>query len=172
MFWASGTNGAGKTTTIEILEGLLEPTSGEVEIFGYNWKTHGRQLREWIGISLQETGLSEKLTVREIVALYASFYRNPRNSDEVIEEMSLHEKADSWVGKLSGGQKQRLVIATALVGNPRILFLDEPTSGLDPQSRRQLWEMNFPALPIPRRYRLFSRLTIWMKPSGSVTGSM
>ena len=140
-FGLLGPNGAGKTTTIEILEGLLEPTSGEVEIFGYNWKTHGRQLREWIGISLQETGLSEKLTVREIVALYASFYRNPRNSDEVIEEMSLHEKADSWVGKLSGGQKQRLVIATALVGNPRILFLDEPTSGLDPQSRRQLWEM-------------------------------
>ncbi|PYP92271.1 MAG: ABC transporter ATP-binding protein [Candidatus Angelobacter sp. Gp1-AA117] len=140
-FGLLGPNGAGKTTTIEILEGLLEPSSGEVEIFGYKWKTHGRQLREWIGISLQETGLSEKLTVREIVGLYASFYRNPRDSDEVIEEMSLHEKADSWVGKLSGGQKQRLVIATALVGNPRILFLDEPTSGLDPQSRRQLWEI-------------------------------
>ena len=140
-FGLLGPNGAGKTTTIEILEGLLEPTSGEVEIFGYRWKTHGRQLREWIGISLQETGLSEKLTVREIIALYASFYRNPRDSDEVIDEMSLREKADSWVGKLSGGQKQRLVIATALVGNPRILFLDEPTSGLDPQSRRQLWGM-------------------------------
>jgi len=140
-FGLLGPNGAGKTTTIEILEGLLAPTSGEVEIFGYRWKTHGRQLREWIGISLQETGLSERLTVCEIIDLYASFYRNPRRSDEIIEEMSLGEKAGSWVGKLSGGQKQRLVIATALVGNPRILFLDEPTSGLDPQSRRQLWEI-------------------------------
>src|SRR5258708_25594441 len=98
-------------------------------------------MREWLAISLQETRLSEKLTVRETVELFASFYREPRSSDEVLDELQLAEKANSWVGKLSGGQKQRLAVATALVGNPRILFLDEPTTGLDPQSRRQLWDM-------------------------------
>jgi len=140
-FGLLGPNGAGKTTTIEILEGLLSPTSGEVRIFGYNWSDNPRQLREWIGISLQETRLSEKLTVRETVDLFASFYRDPRPSNDLLEELQLSEKSESWVGKLSGGQKQRLAVATALVGNPRILFLDEPTTGLDPQSRRQLWDI-------------------------------
>ncbi len=140
-FGLLGPNGAGKTTTIEILEGLLAPTSGEVRIFGHTWNDNPRQLREWIGISLQETRLSEKLNVRETIELFASFYSEPRAADEVLEELELTEKADAWVGKLSGGQKQRLAVATALVGNPRILFLDEPTTGLDPQSRRQLWEI-------------------------------
>lgn len=98
-------------------------------------------MREWLGISLQETRLSEKLTVRETVELFASFYREPRACDEVLEQLQLTEKADSWVGKLSGGQRQRLAVATALVCNPKILFLDEPTTGLDPQSRRQLWDI-------------------------------
>ncbi len=140
-FGLLGPNGAGKTTTIEILEGLLAPTSGEVRIFGYTWKENERQLREWIGISLQETRLSEKLNVRETIELFASFYAEPRPASEVLEELELTEKSDAWVGKLSGGQKQRLAVATALVGNPRILFLDEPTTGLDPQSRRQLWDI-------------------------------
>jgi ABC-2 type transport system ATP-binding protein len=140
-FGLLGPNGAGKTTTIEILEGLLQPTSGEVRIFGHTWDDNPRQLREWLGISLQETRLSEKLTVRETIELFASFYADPRPAADVLEELQLTEKADSWVGKLSGGQKQRLAVATALVGNPRILFLDEPTTGLDPQSRRQLWEI-------------------------------
>jgi len=140
-FGLLGPNGAGKTTTIEILEGLLAPTSGEVTILGQSWKTHARDLREQLGISLQETRLSEKLTVRETVELFASFYREPRASDEVLSQLQLTEKADSWVGKLSGGQRQRLAVATALVGNPKILFLDEPTTGLDPQSRRQLWDI-------------------------------
>jgi ABC-2 type transport system ATP-binding protein len=140
-FGLLGPNGAGKTTTIEILEGLLAPTSGEVRIFGHTWNDNPRQLREWIGISLQETRLSEKLNVRETIELFASFYSEPRPAAEVLEELELTEKADSWVGKLSGGQKQRLAVATALVGNPRILFLDEPTTGLDPQSRRQLWDI-------------------------------
>ena len=140
-FGLLGPNGAGKTTTIEILEGLLAPTSGEVRIFGHTWAEHPRQLREWIGISLQETRLSEKLSVRETIELFASFYSEPRPSSAVLEELELTEKADAWAGKLSGGQKQRLAVATALVGNPRILFLDEPTTGLDPQSRRQLWEI-------------------------------
>ena len=140
-FGLLGPNGAGKTTTIEILEGLLEPTSGEVSILGHRWSEDARQMREWLGISLQETRLSEKLTVRETVELFASFYREPRSSDEVLEELQLTEKADAWVGKLSGGQRQRLAVATALVCNPKILFLDEPTTGLDPQSRRQLWDI-------------------------------
>jgi ABC-2 type transport system ATP-binding protein len=140
-FGLLGPNGAGKTTTIEILEGLLAATSGKVEILGMTWREHERELREWLGISLQETRLSEKLTVRETLTLFASFYREPASIDEVMEELSLTEKADSWVGKLSGGQKQRLAVATALVGNPRVLFLDEPTTGLDPQSRRQLWDI-------------------------------
>ncbi len=140
-FGLLGPNGAGKTTTIEILEGLLAPTSGEVSILGHNWRENERELREWLGISLQETRLSEKLTVRETIELFASFYRNPRNCDEVLEQLQLTEKADAWVGKLSGGQRQRLAVATALVCNPRILFLDEPTTGLDPQSRRQLWDI-------------------------------
>jgi ABC-2 type transport system ATP-binding protein len=140
-FGLLGPNGAGKTTTIEILEGLLEPTSGAVTILGHTWQDHPRELREWLGISLQETRLSEKLSVRETIELFASFYREPRSSDQVLDDLQLREKADTWVGKLSGGQRQRLAVATALVGNPKILFLDEPTTGLDPQSRRQLWDI-------------------------------
>ncbi|HUA16761.1 MAG TPA: ABC transporter ATP-binding protein [Verrucomicrobiae bacterium] len=140
-FGLLGPNGAGKTTTIEILEGLLAPTSGEVTILGHKWSENEREMREWLGISLQETRLSEKLTVRETIELFASFYRQPRSSDEVLEQLQLTEKADAWVGKLSGGQRQRLAVATALVCNPKILFLDEPTTGLDPQSRRQLWDI-------------------------------
>jgi len=140
-FGLLGPNGAGKTTTIEILEGLLDPTAGQVTILGRNWQSNQRELRELLGISLQETRLTEKLTVRETLDLFASFYRQPRSADEVLEEMQLTEKADARVGKLSGGQRQRLAVATALVGNPKILFLDEPTTGLDPQSRRQLWDL-------------------------------
>ncbi|MGH7914606.1 MAG: ABC transporter ATP-binding protein [Candidatus Binataceae bacterium] len=140
-FGLLGPNGAGKTTTVEILEGLLEPTSGTVEVLGLPWRSGRRQLRQWLGCSLQETRLSEKLTVRETVALFGSFYPYPRPVDEVIAELELTEKAGTWVGKLSGGQRQRLAVATALVGAPRLLFLDEPTNGLDPQSRLQLWEV-------------------------------
>lgn len=140
-FGLLGPNGAGKTTTIEILEGLLAPTSGSVSILGLSWGKNEHQLRETLGISLQETRLSEKLSVRETIELFASFYRHPRSSNEVLELLELGEKADSWVGKLSGGQRQRLAVATALVANPKILFLDEPTTGLDPQSRRKLWDI-------------------------------
>lgn len=140
-FGLLGPNGAGKTTTIEILEGLSQPTSGRVSILGHTWQENEREMREWLGISLQETRLSEKLSVRETIELFASFYREPRPSEEVLEQLQLTEKADAWVGKLSGGQRQRLAVATALVCNPKILFLDEPTAGLDPQSRRQLWEI-------------------------------
>jgi ABC-2 type transport system ATP-binding protein len=136
-----GPNGAGKTTTIEILEGLLHETSGTVEILGHTWRQNPAELRESIGVSLQETRLAEKLTVRETLELFGAFYRQARPAGDVLAELALTEKADAWVGKLSGGQKQRLAIATALVGYPRILFLDEPTTGLDPQSRRQVWDI-------------------------------
>ena len=140
-FGLLGPNGAGKTTTIEILEGLNTPDSGEVHILGLSWRESEREIRERIGISLQETQLSEKLTVYETLRLFRSFYRNGRSPDELLRALSLDEKRNSRVGKLSGGQKQRLAVASALVGDPDILFLDEPTTGLDPQSRLQLWDV-------------------------------
>lgn len=140
-FGVLGPNGAGKTTTMEVLEGLLEPTSGDVQVLGMYWTTHPTKIREKIGISLQETNFSEKLTVRETVKLFRSFYRNGLTVDEAIAQVSLEEKQHTWVKNLSGGQKQRLSLATALVGRPELLFLDEPTTGLDPQSRRQVWEI-------------------------------
>ena len=140
-FGLLGPNGAGKTTTIEICEGLTEPDEGDVEVLGMRWKDSAPELRQRLGIALQETQLSEKLTVREVLALFASFYRTPRTPDHVIDLVALGEKRNARIGTLSGGQKQRLAVACALVGDPELLFLDEPTTGLDPQSRRQLWEL-------------------------------
>jgi ABC-2 type transport system ATP-binding protein len=140
-FGLLGPNGAGKTTTIEILEGLLAATSGDVEVLGRRWGRDDDAIRQRIGISLQETKLSEKLSVLETLTLFRSFYLEGLDPREALREVSLTEKADAWVGKLSGGQRQRLAVACALVGNPELLFLDEPTTGLDPQSRRQLWEI-------------------------------
>jgi ABC-2 type transport system ATP-binding protein len=140
-FGLLGPNGAGKTTTVEILEGLNEPTSGEVEILGLRWATDETTIRERIGVALQETRLPDKETVREIVALFRSFYRTGLPPEEVIERVALEGKADAFIEQLSGGQQQRLAVALSLVGDPEILFLDEPTTGLDPQSRRQLWDL-------------------------------
>lgn len=140
-FGLLGPNGAGKTTTIEICEGLLPPDSGAVEVLGKRWQTHERELRERLGVQLQETQLSEKLSVLETVQLFRSFYARGRAVNDVIDLVQLEEKRDARVGTLSGGQKQRLAMACAIVGNPDLLFLDEPTTGLDPQSRRQSWEL-------------------------------
>jgi ABC-2 type transport system ATP-binding protein len=140
-FGLLGPNGAGKTTTIEIIEGLVEATSGAVEVLGMHWDRQEWEIKQRIGISLQETKLSEKLSVRETLTLFRSFYRRGVEPDEVIGRVSLEEKANAWVGKLSGGQRQRLAVACALVGDPDLLLLDEPTTGLDPQSRRQLWDI-------------------------------
>jgi ABC-2 type transport system ATP-binding protein len=140
-FGLLGPNGAGKTTTVEICEGLTDPDSGEVVVLGRQWGNHDRELRELLGISLQETQFSEKLTVDETVRLFRSFYRRGPAPADVIAMVQLQEKAKGRVGQLSGGQKQRLALACALVGDPQLLFLDEPTTGLDPQSRRQLWEL-------------------------------
>jgi len=140
-FGLLGPNGAGKTTTVEILEGLLPATSGEVELLGRSWKSDGHLLRQLLGISLQETNLADKLTVEETLQLFRSFYEAGPEVNDLLELVSLTDKRKAWYIKLSGGQKQRLAVACALVGDPKILFLDEPTTGLDPQSRRQLWTL-------------------------------
>lgn len=140
-FGLLGPNGAGKTTTIEILEGLLDATRGDVEVLGMKWGQADGDIRQAIGISLQETKLSEKLTLLETLTLFRSFYRQGIEPRQAVEWVSLEEKLDARVGKLSGGQKQRLAVACALIGDPKLLFMDEPTTGLDPQSRRQLWDI-------------------------------
>jgi ABC-2 type transport system ATP-binding protein len=140
-FGLLGPNGAGKTTTIEICEGLTAADSGEVELLGMRWESDAQALRQKLGIQLQETQLSEKLTVKETVRLFASFFDQGPPADEVIAQAQLTEKRDARVGSLSGGQKQRLALGCALVGDPELLFLDEPTTGLDPQARRQLWDL-------------------------------
>jgi ABC-2 type transport system ATP-binding protein len=140
-FGLLGPNGAGKTTTIEILEGLLPPSGGEVVVLGRVWGRDDAEIRERMGVCLQQTVLSDKLQVRETLSLFRSFYRRGRTPEEVIAQVGLTEKAGARVGTLSGGQKQRLAVACALVGDPELLFLDEPTTGLDPQSRRQVWEL-------------------------------
>jgi ABC-2 type transport system ATP-binding protein len=138
-FGLLGPNGAGKTTTIEILEGLLVPDGGDVEVLGLRWAVDEAQLRQRLGIQLQETQFTDKLTVEETLRLFRSFYDRGKSIDELLALVELDGKRRSWVVKLSGGQRQRLSIACALAGDPDLLFLDEPTTGLDPQSRRQLW---------------------------------
>jgi ABC-2 type transport system ATP-binding protein len=152
-FGLLGPNGAGKTTTIEILEGLLPATAGEVQVLGLRWGEDDEALRQRLGISLQETRLADKLTVREVLTLFRSFYRRGLTPDDVIEQVQLGEKAHTYVSKLSGGQRQRLAVACALIGDPELLFLDEPTVGLDPQNRRQLWD-------ILRRFRAQGRTVL------------
>jgi ABC-2 type transport system ATP-binding protein len=140
-FGLLGPNGAGKTTTVEILEGLIPPTSGDVEVLGLRWASDASAIRERIGVTLQETRFPDKETVREILVVFRSFYRRGLTVEEAISRVSLETKANALVEQLSGGQQQRLAVAIALVGDPELLFLDEPTTGLDPQSRRQLWDV-------------------------------
>ncbi len=140
-FGLLGPNGAGKTTTIEICEGLTAPDSGDVEVLGLHWTSDASRLRQRLGIQLQETQLSDKLTVAETLRLFRSFFDQGPSPDEVIALVQLEEKRAARVSALSGGQKQRLALACALVGDPDLLFLDEPTTGLDPQARRQLWDL-------------------------------
>jgi ABC-2 type transport system ATP-binding protein len=140
-FGLLGPNGAGKTTTIEICEGLTEPDEGTVLLLGLSWRTGAKELRQRIGIQLQETQFPDKLTVEEALRLFRSFYRHGIPLDESIRMAQLEEKRKARIGGLSGGQKQRLAMATALVGAPELLFLDEPTTGLDPQARRHLWDL-------------------------------
>jgi ABC-2 type transport system ATP-binding protein len=140
-FGLLGPNGAGKTTTIEICEGLTQPDSGDVEVLGMRWASDANALRQRLGIQLQETQLTEKLTVTEMLQLFRSFFERGPSPDAVIGLVQLEEKRNARVGGLSGGQKQRLALACALIGDPDLLFLDEPTTGLDPQARRQMWDL-------------------------------
>ena len=139
-FGLLGPNGAGKTTTIEILEGLTPRDGGDVSILGLRWEDDPVAIRRRIGVSLQESRTTEKLSVFETLRLFRSFYDRGIDPEEAMRFLSLEEKRDTWVVKLSGGQRQRLAVACALVGDPEVLFLDEPTTGLDPQSRLQLWD--------------------------------
>jgi ABC-2 type transport system ATP-binding protein len=141
VFALLGPNGAGKTTTVEILEGYRHRTAGEVSVLGFDPAGRARALRERVGIVLQSTGVDPYLTVRETVALNASYYPSPRDVDEVVELVGLAEKRDTRVLKLSGGQQRRLDVAIALAGDAELLFLDEPTTGFDPGARRNAWEI-------------------------------
>jgi ABC-2 type transport system ATP-binding protein len=140
-FGLLGPNGAGKTTTIEICEGLTPPDAGTVQMLGRSWRDHADELRQRIGIQLQETQFPEKLTVEEVISLFRSFFHRGLTVEQSITMAQLDEKRKSRVGGLSGGLKQRLAMACALVGDPELLFLDEPTTGLDPQARRNLWDL-------------------------------
>ncbi|MGI9821717.1 ABC transporter ATP-binding protein [Agromyces sp. Marseille-Q5079] len=141
IFGILGPNGTGKTTTVEIIEGLRTADSGSVRLLGLDPIADGRRLKEFIGVQLQHTDLPDNLKVWEALDLYASFYKQPRDWRELLEEWGLFELRNVRFAKLSGGQKQRLIIALALVGNPRVAFLDELTTGLDPQARRATWEL-------------------------------
>jgi ABC-2 type transport system ATP-binding protein len=136
-----GPNGAGKTTTVEILEGHRERTSGSVSVLGHDPQTAGREFRERIGIVLQEAGLDEDFTPRELVSLHRRMYPRRLGVDDVLELVGLEEKRDARVKTLSGGQRRRLDLALGLVGDPELLFLDEPTTGFDPSARRKAWEL-------------------------------
>jgi ABC-2 type transport system ATP-binding protein len=141
IFGMLGPNGAGKTTTTEILEGLRTPDSGSVRVLGLDVLRQAQKVKERIGVQLQTTALYPRLTVREVLNLFATFYSGEkRSTDQLIDMMNLREKQKTQSKDLSGGQRQRLSVALALINKPEIIFLDEPTTGLDPQARHSLWE--------------------------------
>lgn len=141
IFGLLGPNGAGKTTTIENLIGLLSRDGGQIDILGFDPEEDKEKLREKIGVQLQSPALFDKLTVKEMVSLFASFYNNPFSIEDSIEMVELKCKNDDYIETLSGGQKHRLAVALAVISNGEIIFLDEPTTGLDPQSRRKVWSV-------------------------------
>jgi ABC-2 type transport system ATP-binding protein len=138
IFGLLGPNGAGKTTTVEILEGLRARTSGDVKVLGKDPAVDVKALKDRIGVCLQSTNLPEKITVREALALFSSFYSQHTDIDKLIDRLQLGEKRNAFYSTLSGGQKQRVAIALALVNDPQLVFLDEPTTGLDPQVRLEI----------------------------------
>ena len=144
IFALLGPNGAGKTTTVEILEGYRTATAGQVKVLGFNPATKGSAGQKWrnqIGIVLQSTSDAADLSVFETISHYANYYDNPRNVDQVIDEVGLREKIDAKARELSGGQRRRLDVALGIIGSPQLLFLDEPTTGFDPEARRSFWEL-------------------------------
>ena len=141
VFTILGPNGAGKTTTLEILEGVREPDAGEIEIFGLRLKRVTREVKERMGVLLQDGNFEPYLKVREVIQLFASFFKDALPVNDVLTRVALQEKANARVKTLSSGQKQRLAVGAALVNNPDLIFLDEPTTGLDPQARRNMWTL-------------------------------
>ncbi|MBX5469060.1 MAG: ABC transporter ATP-binding protein [Thermoleophilaceae bacterium] len=141
VFAFLGPNGAGKTTTVEILEGYRQRDAGEVSVLGVDPAHPTREWRERIGLVLQDMRVEPLLTVREVLELYAGYYRRPRSVEETIALVGLTDKADERVGRLSGGQQRRVDVALALIGDPDLVFLDEPTTGFDPSARRGAWEV-------------------------------
>jgi ABC-2 type transport system ATP-binding protein len=137
-----GPNGAGKTTLVEMIEGIQAPDAGDIAILGKTWKNSAAWLRQRIGLALQETRFVDKLTTRETLDLFGSFYGQGRGATQaVLEEIRLEEKQNSFVVNLSGGQRQRLALGVAIISRPEVLLLDEPTMGLDPNSRQEVWEI-------------------------------
>jgi ABC-2 type transport system ATP-binding protein len=139
IFGILGPNGAGKTSTVEIIEGLRKADEGSIKICGIDVKKETRRIKEIIGAQLQATSLYDNIRVGEAIKLFGSYYRKSVPAAQIMEEISLTDKKDSYVGSLSGGQKQRLVLGLALVNDPEVVFLDEPTTGLDPQARHNIW---------------------------------
>ena len=141
VFGLLGPNGAGKTTTLEMMEALRPIDGGRVILEGHNVQREPYVIRQLIGIQPQQAGFFDFLTLRELLAMFASLYRQPARTDKLLADVQLEDKANAYVKHLSGGQQQRFAVALALVNRPKILFLDEPTTGLDPQARRHLWEL-------------------------------
>ena len=141
IFALLGPNGAGKTTTIETLEGYRTPDQGRVRVLGLDPIRESQKLKPHIGVMLQQDGLYPGLTAREVLHLFAGYYRQPQNIDSLLERVGLNTANKTRCRRLSGGQKRRLALAVALVGNPTLVFLDEPTSGMDPQARLATWEI-------------------------------
>jgi ABC-2 type transport system ATP-binding protein len=141
IFGMVGPNGAGKTTTIECLEGMRAPDAGDVRILGLDPRRNGYELRERIGVQLQQSSLPDDLKVWEALDLFASYYRKPAPWEPLLDELGIADKREARFSKLSGGQKQRLFIALALVNDPEVVFLDELTTGLDPHARRAMWNL-------------------------------
>jgi ABC-2 type transport system ATP-binding protein len=141
IFALLGPNGAGKTTTIETLEGYRTPDQGRVRVLGLDPIRQSQKLKPHIGVMLQQDGLYPGLTAREVLHLFAGYYRQPQNIDSLLERVGLNTANKTRCRRLSGGQKRRLALAVALVGNPTLVFLDEPTSGMDPQARLATWEI-------------------------------
>ncbi len=141
IFGIIGSNGAGKTSTVECIEGLRKPTSGRINVMGFEpWKDR-KKLQEIMGVQLQDTSYQERAKVYELCELFSSFYNNPMPYNELLGAMGLEEKRKAYISKLSGGQKQKLAIVLSLISNPKLVFLDELTTGLDPKARRQMWDM-------------------------------
>jgi len=141
IFGLIGPNGAGKTTTVECISGLRAPNSGSISVYGLSPQKDRNKMREFVGVQLQESAMPPRLRVGEAVELFASFYSNPQDPNELLESLGIKEVEYSAFRKLSGGQKQRLSIALALVGNPKLAILDELTTGLDPEARRETWSL-------------------------------